>query len=1340
MACKEDVKNAILESVYSDINEKFVDGRYTYSRIGLDTIKINAKRDNNLTRTQSRQQAFKLAQSLKTRVEKEYNGYVVGLISEPSEYDPITVRFTVSRTYIESEYNKLPIEAQTDTNKNTVSRAQEGFNLDDTQEGSLDDFVLSDFVGTVPSMPFKYSLNKILSGKKTITVRDRTYNTGTYKDIPSGKMFNIYSKGNMLLSDYLSVSGLKKDEFTRRFLGEEEVKKEHIKEFLANKRPLEIYELTLVESLDDIIPDITDERFKQAYTTKQGLLNYLKSSLRNEKNSAKKSILRDRIEHLQDQMDILADDTKISFKALTDMMVSDLNIVKNVVNTSADRNSLDFALGLIRNYNSLIVSSFKDNMEILSDAEKSNITKTLYDMNQLVEDIQNKRIQVGANLVKKISGRDVLDVNGVVIATPDINVGTATLLDTTDITDPIVQSITKEIKNAVSRLNLAYNSFSKEHKKILKEFRSYQKSQGLKSNEYFNFMIEVDSKGKRTGNHVSEFTTEYYDEKYDKKNKPFKERLSFLASQHTVSFNENAWNEKVKSMREWYENNIGSSITLTDSQIANNISLDEVIEQEFSNWLRHRDARTMYNILNRIHNNPETMSSTDISFFESFVKNQGFFKAKVGDNWVDVINLVPDNKYVSPQWTNIQKMSNTDPRKVFYRHYIKNMIDTKRKLQDQDFWTDWNYIPEKMKQAEGLLNKMRDYGVGLIAQSISKNSDIIDPITGDLTLTIPTYMTGNSLKPDEKDYNLGVVLDEFVKEGFRYEEMSDIEDDVNYMLDLLKSKKVYLTNPDGTPKMINGEIQYKNDVSNLVKVAKYRIEAQVYEQRQAIEGNTGKKLAPSAVKNRQKELIEEMNNLKLTSDEKAIALNYIKAGLQYDDNDPKLKKYVELGIEYKSLEPLLKTITANKIVNTTIVYTALKFLGLNLFAGFAEILQGVSSFSIEAASGRNFTDREGWSAMGQVISSMTPWDTSIKNKVRGFGKIFSTESEIIHGEAKKNWLNEAVFAHYRAANHLINNSFLVGMLKHEKIKDKSGKEHSLWDVANINDKGAITLPDNFNDIFYNESGKPSQYFLDLLHKFKEIQKNNRDRQTGEDPILLEKYAAGRALGQFKKNWMIRGFTTRFGKYKDANLFLGQDTKGFYRSWWELFAVPTKENYLGEISKDYSPLGLAKALITGIKDTLKFTALAKLFGAKPNENMKDVDVANMRKFMREMTIISTFVVIGLLLAHAGGDDDEEKRKGYIRWAINQNIRFMRDMMTYMSPESFASIVKNPAPLVSSVVDFTTLLDKIVESTVLLDPYNKKGQLKVWKASKDLVPVLRQIEALEKKFDKTVSYRQ
>lgn len=1337
MACKEDVKLAILDSVYNDINEKFVDGRYTYSRIANDTVKINAKRDSNMSRVQSRQQAYQLAKSLKTRVENEYNGYVRGLINEPSEYDPITVKFTVSQAYIEAEYNKMPIEQQTDNN--SIIEAQNGFNLDDTREESLDDFVISDFVGNVPSMPFKYSLNKILSGKKTITVRDRTYNTGTYKDLSSGKMFNIYSKGNMLLSDYLSVSGLNKDEFTRRFLGEEEVQKEHIKEFLANKRPLEIYELTLVESLDDIIPDITDERFKQAYTNKQGLLKFLKSSLKNEKNPTKKSVLKDRITHLQDQMDVLADDTKISFKALTDMMVSDLNIVKNVVNTSADRASLDFALGLVRNYNSLIVSSFKDNMEILSDAEKANITKTLYDMNQLVEDIQNKRIQVGANLVKKISGRNVLDVNGVIVATPDINIGTATLLDTTDITDPIVQSITKEIKNAISRINLSYNSFLKDHKGIVKNFRKYQKSQGLSTKDYFNFMLEVDDKGKRTGNHVSQYTRDYYNNKFDTK-KSYSERLSFLSSEHTISFNENAWKEKVKSMREWYENNIGSSITLTDSQIANNVSLDEVIEQEFNKWLKYRDARTMYNILNRIHNNPTAISSTDISFFEGFLKNQGFFKAKVGDEWVDVINLVPHNQYVSSQWLKIQQMSESDPRKVFYKHYIKNIVDSKRKLQDSDFWTDWNYIPEKLKQAEGLLNKMRDYAVESVAQSISKRSDIIDPITGELTLTIPTYMTGNSLKPDEKDYNLDKVLDEYVKEGMRYEEMSEIEDDVNYMLDLLKSKKVYLTNPDGTPKIVNGEIQYKNDVSNLVKVAKYRIEAQVYEQRQAIEGDTGKKLAPSIIKDRQKALIKEMNSLNLSSEDKEIALTYIKSRMQYDDTDSKIKRYVELGIQYKDLEPLLKTVTGNKIVNTTIVYTALKFLGLNLFAGFAELLQGITSFAIEASGGRYFSDKDGWRAMGTVISSMTPWSTKENNKVRELGRIFGTESEVIHGEAKKSWVVETAFIHYRMASRLINNSFMMAMLNHEKITDKSGVEYSLGEVIDVDNNGRIVLPSNFVNNFYDETGNPSKYFLDLLQKFREVQKNNRDRQSGEDPILLEKFAAGRALGQFKKNWMIRGFTTRFGKYKDANLFLGHDTKGFYRSWWELFAVPTKENHLGEQIKDYSPTGLAKALVTGIKDTLKFTLLGKLFGAKPGENMKEVDVYNMKKFTREMTFISTLLVIGLILGHLGGDgDDDNKRKGFVRWAINQNIRFLRDLRTYSSPESFASIVKNPAPLVSSVVDFTTLLDKIIESTILLDPYNKKGDLKVWKASKELVPVLRQIESLQKKFDKTVSYR-
>ena len=54
------------------------------------------------------------------------------------------------------------------------------------------------------------------------------------------------------------------------------------------------------------------------------------------------------------------------------------------------------------------------------------------------------------------------------------------------------------------------------------------------------------------------------------------------------------------------------------------------------------------------------------------------------------------------------------------------------------------------------------------------------------------------------------------------------------------------------------------------------------------------------------------------------------------------------------------------------------------------------------------------------------------------------------------------------------------------------------------------------------------------------------RDSSKDPILTNKSAIGRLLGQFRQSWMFEGINRRFGKEKDIPL-LGRKTKGYYIS-------------------------------------------------------------------------------------------------------------------------------------------------------------------------------------------------
>jgi hypothetical protein len=105
MPCKQDVKQAILNQVMTEA----VDGRYTFNRVSPDSVIIT-----NKGKAQTAAQAKAIAKSLADRIDRSFYGHVKGTIIQVSPYDPVTVQFTVSQSYIDHVYNGLPANQRTE--------------------------------------------------------------------------------------------------------------------------------------------------------------------------------------------------------------------------------------------------------------------------------------------------------------------------------------------------------------------------------------------------------------------------------------------------------------------------------------------------------------------------------------------------------------------------------------------------------------------------------------------------------------------------------------------------------------------------------------------------------------------------------------------------------------------------------------------------------------------------------------------------------------------------------------------------------------------------------------------------------------------------------------------------------------------------------------------------------------------------------------------------------------------------------------------------------------------------------------------------------------------------
>jgi len=110
MACRLDVRKAILDKAFNEMFE----GRYTYSRVSDETVRINGQIDAAKTKALSRSQALKIAKQKLASVKKSFKGTVNGYVSNVSEYEPVTITLSVNPSYVEHEYRKLPPGEQTD--------------------------------------------------------------------------------------------------------------------------------------------------------------------------------------------------------------------------------------------------------------------------------------------------------------------------------------------------------------------------------------------------------------------------------------------------------------------------------------------------------------------------------------------------------------------------------------------------------------------------------------------------------------------------------------------------------------------------------------------------------------------------------------------------------------------------------------------------------------------------------------------------------------------------------------------------------------------------------------------------------------------------------------------------------------------------------------------------------------------------------------------------------------------------------------------------------------------------------------------------------------------------
>lgn len=403
-----------------------------------------------------------------------------------------------------------------------------------------------------------------------------------------------------------------------------------------------------------------------------------------------------------------------------------------------------------------------------------------------------------------------------------------------------------------------------------------------------------------------------------------------------------------------------------------------------------------------------------------------------------------------------------------------------------------------------------------------------------------------------------------------------------------------------------------------------------------------------------------------------------------------------------------------KTLDTLKEYTGIVGLGLNVFSGVSNIIQGKIQMFIEAIGGEYFNyknlavGKKNYYALlpkylGEINSTkktnklallIDKFDAleSFYNNLRDQGAFKGPISRIL-GSASLLFMNNM-------GEHYLHCRTMLSMLDNYKVK-LNGKEISLFDAFEVEE-----LTDDNNNVISAElilkegvtkldgSEFTNDDFIDLKLKIGRVNQALNGAFSEEDKGAIHKGALGRLAMQFRQ-WMPAHYNRRFSSsYYDA--IMDEWREGYYMT-------------LGKFTK---------TLIQDLTHT-KFQLASNWDQLSPTEK------ANIRRALAE---IGVFATLSILISLMGPEKD---RKGiWLDRMIIYNLKRAKLEVGASAPltvdflQNIWTLVQNPAASIKTINNITDLF-QFQNMWVELQSGRYKGWSEYQKDLFELLPVVPQI---------------
>lgn len=273
-------------------------------------------------------------------------------------------------------------------------------------------------------------------------------------------------------------------------------------------------------------------------------------------------------------------------------------------------------------------------------------------------------------------------------------------------------------------------------------------------------------------------------------------------------------------------------------------------------------------------------------------------------------------------------------------------------------------------------------------------------------------------------------------------------------------------------------------------------------------------------------------------------------------------------------------ISKDKIGNMLLSQTALTGMALNILGSISNVETGKAMMRMESICGQFFNvkdvakaDLEYTKNIGAVIANAGELikDNKLAIFIDQFNLLQDYEQEVLHTEFDTNKFmrccsEQGLFILNNLGEHFLQTRTGLSVAFSTKLKDKDGKEISLWEAMELRyidsehpEYGKkIFLKEGVTKLDGTKIEDVQEYFDKITHRIAAINQRMHGIYNYEDRCAAQRYMIGRFFYQFRK-YIPSSIQRRFGQAQ-INFDLDSPTEGYYRTFakfWKKVYTETK---------------------------------------------------------------------------------------------------------------------------------------------------------------------------------------